>query len=188
MDFQTAIVGATGFVGLWLAYHAWTVAIRTLYRQQLFRLRDELFLEAARGSISFDDTAYGMLRTIMQGLLWAAEDINLVQIVATSMSAKLLRGQTAPLAARFAMCVDRITDEKKAAVYRHYYRLTVLLVAMHFVRSFPLPVLGVLLVAIVRRFPGALLRRLLETAERGALVNPYVEGASRLPDGLRLAS
>src|SRR5437870_1015754 len=110
MDPQIVIVGTVGFIGVWAAYHAWTAALRTAFRQQLFALRDRLFIEAAEGSISFDDKAYGMLRTIIQQLLSMAEDVNAVQVFTAVVSAPWLRGKEPPLPQRFAYHIAKMQD------------------------------------------------------------------------------
>ncbi len=40
-----------------------------LFRQRLFALRDELFDLARSGAISFDDRAYGLLRSTLNGFI-----------------------------------------------------------------------------------------------------------------------
>jgi hypothetical protein len=184
---DTIVVGTLGFVGLWAAYHAWTVALRTMFRQQVFRLRDRLFLEAAHGRISFDDPAYGMLRTMLQKLLIAAEDINAIQI-AVVVGAPRLRSDI-PLSEKFQNNVNAMTDPAKAELYRRYFRSTLLLIATHIIRSFPVPILGAVVVAVLCRLPGKVWRTIfkrIQAAKMPAALK-YLEGAYNLPDGAHLA-
>lgn len=51
------------------------------FRQKMFNLRDELFDEAYHGKIGFDDDAYGMLRSAMNGMIRFGHKFNLVQVL-----------------------------------------------------------------------------------------------------------
>ena len=48
-------------------------------RQDLFRIRDELFQYAARGGIAFDHPAYTMARTYLNGSIRYAERLSLIK-------------------------------------------------------------------------------------------------------------
>lgn len=65
----------------------WTTAYRNLfsdiYRQQLFRIRDNLFDIAARGEISFDDPAYHTLRYMLNGAIQYAHRISATTLFLT---------------------------------------------------------------------------------------------------------
>jgi hypothetical protein len=50
-------------------------------RHYLFAARDKLFAAAAQGELSFDDRAYGMVRTVLNGLLGKADDLSLGNFV-----------------------------------------------------------------------------------------------------------
>jgi uncharacterized membrane protein YwzB len=52
-----------------------------LLRQRLFELRDRLFDLAASGRLQFTHPAYGMLRTLLNGYLFSAERVSLLQFV-----------------------------------------------------------------------------------------------------------
>lgn len=190
MNAHTVIMGTLGFVGLWAAYHfIWCGAVKTLFRQQLFRLRDSLFLEAAKGHVSFDDPAYGMLRIMMQRTLAASEDMNTVQVVAAILLAPRLRSGPTPLTVKFAETIKSMPDRQRAAVYERYHRSLLLLIATHLIRTMPVPILGTLLVAVLCRLPGAIGRRILVNiqASRQNTAAKYVEAAYHLPDGVQLA-
>lgn len=52
-----------------------------LYRQDIFRIRDDLFLFAAQGNISFDNDAYILARTYLNGSIRFAERSSLLRII-----------------------------------------------------------------------------------------------------------
>lgn len=68
--------------GVWIL---WSVLWRDLsidiYRDSLFRVRDELFLMAADGKISFDHPAYGQLRLTINGSLRFAHTLSVLDLV-----------------------------------------------------------------------------------------------------------
>lgn len=189
MNQQVVIMGCIGFVAVWLAYHALCSAIRSLFRQQLYRLRDSLFIEAARGNISFSDPAYGMLRTMMQRTLMASQHFNLPQFLCAVVMAPRLRDGPMPLADKFASTLASMPDRDRAAVYDRYFRSMMLLVATHMIRTLPIPIFGALTVFILCRMPGSIWRTLLARiqASRASSASKYVETAYHLPEGLRLA-
>jgi hypothetical protein len=79
-----ATVYLTGF-GLVLIWALFYFGIRPyrldLVRHKLFVLRDELFMFAADGGISFDDPAYFKLRNRINALIRYAHTINLVRLL-----------------------------------------------------------------------------------------------------------
>src|SRR6185437_15030162 len=59
------------------------------FRDDLFALRNELFDYAAKGGISFDEPAYGILRNTMNGLLRYAERISFTHTLLVSVTQRL---------------------------------------------------------------------------------------------------
>lgn len=51
------------------------------FRQNIFQLRDQLFDSAKNGDLSFDDDAYQMLRSTMNGAIRFAHRLNLAQVL-----------------------------------------------------------------------------------------------------------
>jgi hypothetical protein len=63
----SALFALLGLAVIWLwLYRDYRV---DFFRQRMFSLRDELFDEGCRGTISFDHPAYGMLRSTMNGFI-----------------------------------------------------------------------------------------------------------------------
>ena len=50
-------------------------------RHELFRIRNQLFDEAATGVLNFNDEAYGLVRTTINGMIQFTHEINLMQMV-----------------------------------------------------------------------------------------------------------
>jgi len=73
-----AIVSACAIIFLWVffvfVYRRYRVAV---LRHHLFAARDRLFERAKLGDLSFDDRAYGMVRTIINGLLRSADTLSI---------------------------------------------------------------------------------------------------------------
>lgn len=59
-----------------------------LYRQDIFKIRDELFIYAAKGNISFNHEAYTMARTYLNGSIRFAERSSLLRMVIIRMEFK----------------------------------------------------------------------------------------------------
>jgi hypothetical protein len=159
-----------------------------MFRQELFHLRDELFLEAARGHLSFDDVAYGMLRTMIQRTLAASEDINVVQVLVAMAVAPRLKGDV-PLSTKLENCLHSMREQDRAKIYEQYYRSMMTIIATHFIRIFPVPVFGFFFVWVLYRLPGRVWRKVLEFAQREncRAASDYVESAFHMPDGAALA-
>lgn len=62
---------------LWLFDGPYKAYRLDLLRFHIFRARDELFLAAERGPLSFDDRAYGMTRQVLNGMIRFAHELGL---------------------------------------------------------------------------------------------------------------
>ncbi|MDA3919647.1 MAG: hypothetical protein PF501_03020 [Salinisphaera sp.] len=72
-----ALQSALG-IALWCAFLFWLYPHYRIeeFRQRVFELRQKMFREAAAGRIDFNDPAYGMLRTTMNGMLGYAHELS----------------------------------------------------------------------------------------------------------------
>lgn len=78
-------------VFLWISVLALAYFFFFPYRQQqvdicrsrIFEARNELFLGAANGTLSFDDKAYVMVRTTLNGMIRFAHELNILQAFTT---------------------------------------------------------------------------------------------------------
>jgi hypothetical protein len=66
---------------LWIAvYYLWPDFRNDTFREDIFSVRDAMFLYAAQGNISFDDPAYTILRERMNGLLRHGHELTLTRM------------------------------------------------------------------------------------------------------------
>jgi hypothetical protein len=154
--------GALALLGLWVAYHCvWQPALLTMFRQRLFRVRDELFLEAARGRLSFDDTAYGMLRVMTNSTIRASKNVSILPLLLASWLGPRVEPGDERLDVKFLHVLDSMEDRQRAALYREYYERLVLVCSKHLVRMYFPPIISVLVIEIAIRVPLSLVHRSL---------------------------
>ncbi len=83
MSEANLVVSILSLAGLcWLALWLYPRYRVDLFRHEMFVLRDGFFSEAARGVISFEHPAYGMLRTTMNGFIRFGHQLPLLQFMA----------------------------------------------------------------------------------------------------------
>lgn len=93
------IVSTGSLFGLWFLYFKLYRDYRTdLFRQRLFRLRDDLFEEARRGALSFDDPSYRMLRGLLNGYIRFAHRVSFLSFVFFAWSYEPAADSTSALA------------------------------------------------------------------------------------------
>ena len=84
-----------GLLGLWVAlFYLWRDFRNDAYREDIFSVRDEMFLYAADGNISFDDPAYTLLRTRMNGLLRHGHELTLTRLFILSAVCRDARNES----------------------------------------------------------------------------------------------
>jgi len=72
-----AFLGTVSIFGLWgLFFFVYRDYRNDLMRQRLFAIRDRLFDEALDGNIDFNASAYGMTRTILNGVIRFSHDLS----------------------------------------------------------------------------------------------------------------
>lgn len=77
-----ALESLLGLFGLWIVvYYLWRDFRNDSYREDIFSVRDEMFLYAADGNIPFDHPAYTLLRTRMNGLLRHGHELTLTRLL-----------------------------------------------------------------------------------------------------------
>lgn len=77
-----ALESLLGLFGLWIAvYYLWQDFRNDSYREDIFSVRDEMFLYGADGNISFDHPAYTLLRARMNGLLRHGHELTLTRLL-----------------------------------------------------------------------------------------------------------
>lgn len=85
IDAQTATAGIVSLISIIaiLALYWWPMRMLRVdeHRQNVFRVRNELFLYAARGNVSFDHPAYQMLRTTLNGAIQDSYSVSATKVL-----------------------------------------------------------------------------------------------------------
>lgn len=71
------LITLVGLVVLSFIYNQYKKTMLEFYRMDIFELRDELFDYAAEGNISFDNESYQLVRTLLNGYLRYAENLDI---------------------------------------------------------------------------------------------------------------
>lgn len=146
---------------VWFFYGPWNRFVIDLARQNLFELRDEVFLLAADGKLEFSSEAYCVLRDRLNKMIRFCHHLTLANLIAIPPSA------TANQAKRDVLTVIRGIQDRELArkLERSYlYALAIMLGAM-FLRS------AVLILLLVLLLPAAIVFELLKGAGKS---NPIV--------------
>ncbi|HSS48163.1 MAG TPA: hypothetical protein VLX28_04385 [Thermoanaerobaculia bacterium] len=76
------LFSSAALIGLWILFHWFYSSYRRdLLQNRLFELRQELFDYARTGAISFDDPAYGVLRTTINGFIRVGPRLSLTGVI-----------------------------------------------------------------------------------------------------------
>lgn len=87
----TSVVTALGLCLLAvLILFLWREHRVDVFRQRIFLIRDELFDLAADGSMSFDDPAYGSLRTLLNGYIRFAHKVSMTRTLGMFLLRRLV--------------------------------------------------------------------------------------------------
>ncbi|MCH8344189.1 MAG: hypothetical protein IH983_09385 [Planctomycetes bacterium] len=156
---EDIVIGALCLGGLWFVYQfVWKKSLLDHFRQKLFAIRDELFMDAARGKLAFEDPAYGMLRMLSNSLIRCSASITLTHFIITILIDFVFRGvqheSSLDLHDNFKKCVDGMRSEGNAHIYRAYYNRLIWAAAVHFLLSsvVALSIFIVMLVAVIIRY------------------------------------
>lgn len=138
-------VGSIG--GLWILVF-WTYRDYRVdrFRQEMFTLRDELFDQAAAGRFQFNDPAYGMLRSTMNGFIRFGHRLNLLQLAAAlaiGQSEDYRRTQPRSFAEGWSRATADLTPDARARLDKNLARMNELVVS-HIIRSSPLFLISVI--------------------------------------------
>jgi len=94
-----------------------------VFRQKMFKLRDELFDEAKNGRIDFDDNAYGMLRDSMNGFIRFGHRFNLMQVILLNFLIKNENNIGKSFSDRLDENMKNYSDEQREIVKLYYLRM-----------------------------------------------------------------
>ena len=133
------------------------------YRQNLFTIRDELFIYAMNGHISFEHPAYHMLRNMLNGSIRFGHRMSLGYILGLSFSYSLMKKDDAYVASfkeNWKAALDSLPAEVAVQMEETRMKMHVS-TYMHIVFRSPLLVLTLvsLVVVALLRYAGASLKR-----------------------------
>lgn len=134
------VVSGLCLVGLWAAYQfVWRRTALDLFRQQLYAVRDGLFMDVARGPASFNDPAYGMLRMMINSQIRCSATISVVHVIFFEIIRRIFRVPLGPspldLDHKFRECIGRMTNESARRIYEHRYVEMLRAIVRHLFRS-----------------------------------------------------
>ncbi len=82
-DARIALATLASLLGIWWVFVLYRDYCVDKFREHVFALRGELFDEAAAGLVDFNDPAYGMLRSTMNGFIRFGHRLGFLQIFLT---------------------------------------------------------------------------------------------------------
>jgi hypothetical protein len=134
--------GTLILLALWVAYQLfWRRALIDRFRQELFQIRDSLFLQTASLG-AFQDPAYGMLRIMLNRLIASSARFSLPHALLATVFMQRLRPKETSLEHKFTQCVERIGDPETKKVYSETYHRMIQACAKHIFRSW-IPLMSV---------------------------------------------
>ena len=160
-NLETTIAGGIGLLLLMAVYHfVWCGALLSVYRQDLFFLRDQMFIDAANGKLDFRDPGYGMMRMLIQRSLRSSGRMGAIHLLAYWL---LLRdvGKAGSLEEHFSNYLTGMKNREQADLLRSYQAQITKVTALHFTRLY-WPFLGVVLIWIIVRTHARIAARLLD--------------------------
>jgi hypothetical protein len=174
---------AISLIGLWALYFRGYRAYRVdLFRDNLFRLRDELFDFAAAGEIAFDHEAYGLLRTMINGVIRGADRVGFLTVLIFAItSQRELHAEIVPdIERRWQKALGEVnaTTERKLKAIRlrmHLFCFDQMLFASP---SLALTLVPLLLWVILTRMGSTLRERLVTRLGRVSSISDRLDSAA----------
>jgi len=98
IDGHAILLSVLGLILLWVGvFYLWQDFRHDAFREDIFSLRDEMFLYAAHGNIAFNHPAYTLMRTRMNALLRHGHDLTLFRMGILAVTHKEDPGTSARL-------------------------------------------------------------------------------------------
>jgi hypothetical protein len=155
MDGYSVLQSVIGLFGLWVGIHyLWQDFRRDSFREDIFTVRDELFLYAAEGNIDFSDPAYRILRNRMNALVRHGHDLTLTRAFLLGITHE---GTKNEITVRWEEAIERLPVEVEQAIKMYNLRIAIFVLQHVVYCSF-------LRYLVVRPFlTGANIHQLIET-------------------------
>jgi hypothetical protein len=130
MEAYNALVSVAALFGLWLVvYYVWRDYRYDSFREDVFSVRDEMFLYAANGNIGFSDPAYALLRNRMNALLRHGHDLTIRRAVLLFVTHGTMKSDAA---LEWEKAIKDLPAEQKARM-EWYNRRVAIYVLQHLV-------------------------------------------------------
>lgn len=145
------------------------------FRQNLFAIRDEMFDFAAHGNISFEDPAYRLLRTQMNGLIRYGHQITFFRSILSALIRRISgSAEPRPWNEAWEKAIANVEDGATKAKMEEFHNRAVLLAVKRLLLGSPLLWIPLVLTALVLLAQGAAsgLRQLLSVASEKVLQGP----------------
>jgi hypothetical protein len=137
MNTDVVLVSLLGLFGLWIVvYYLWPDFRNDSYREDIFSVRDEMFMYAAKNCVPFDHPAYTILRTRMNGLLRHGHELTLTRLLILFAVYKDLERIPNESFNEWERAVEQLPDQAQEQM-RDFNKRTNIFVLQHLVfRSF----------------------------------------------------
>lgn len=115
------LLSSSGLLGFWLAiYYLWRDLRYDAFREDIFSVRDELFLWAAQGNIEFSNPAYSILRNRMNALLRHGHDLTLTRAILLFVTHKEMKS---PITVQWEQAVETLPTKTRETM--NWYNLRI---------------------------------------------------------------
>jgi hypothetical protein len=123
MNIDTAIKSLLEMCALWIVtYYVWPDFRHDAFREDIFSVRDEMFLFAAQGNIIFDNPAYTILRERMNALLRHGHDLTITRMTLILITH---RGMKHELSDRWEAAIAELPEQTQAKMREFSLRVTI---------------------------------------------------------------
>lgn len=129
-DLMLIILLTTLFSIAWYLYAYLYIDYRVdQFRQDLFSIRDKFFDEAVRGNIDFENNAYGMTRSTLNGMIRYAHRLSLFRFIISKVThGKLAKRAGDSYHEKMEKFISELSPQQKKIVINTIFRMHVALV------------------------------------------------------------
>ena len=130
MNPDIALWSVLALFALWIAvYYLWPDFRNDTFREDLFSVRDQMFLYAAQGNIGFDSPAYTILRDRMNGLLRHGHELTLTRMILIAATHSMRKPEAL---SRWEAAVEELPEQTQAKM-KEFNICVVIFVLQHVV-------------------------------------------------------
>lgn len=108
------------------------------FRQDLFKLRDQLFDDAMKEGLDFDHPSYAVLRSAINGFIRYAHRINIFQVIAlVAISDRKTKSRENSFNTRFEKNIGSLTEDQRKMLKKHKNAMNIVMLK-HVLTASPL--------------------------------------------------